>query len=47
MGFTPTRYNPDIWMIEHDDAKNPGYDNIGTHTYDLMITAKDPQMYME
>jgi hypothetical protein len=46
MGFTSTMYDLDVWMIERNDAKNPGNDYIWTHTGDLMIMAKYPQMYM-
>ena len=47
MGFLPTRYDQDVWYIDHKDPKTPGYDYIGTHTDDLLIVAKNPSKYME
>ncbi len=47
LGFTPSRYDQDVWLIRRSNHKCPGYDYIGTHTDDLMIVAKDPNQYME
>jgi hypothetical protein len=44
MGFNPSRYDPDVWMRKCDD--NKGYDYISTHVDDFLITAKDPDVYM-
>ena len=46
LGFTPSWYDQDVWLILRKGKSSPGYDYIGTHTDDLMIVAKDPQMYM-
>jgi hypothetical protein len=47
MGFTPSRYDQDVWLRRCENTTSPGYDYIGTHTNDLIIVAKDPQKYME
>ncbi len=49
MGFTQTRYGNDVWMgVKRDDESMlVGYDNIGCHTDDLMIVAKDIQSIMD
>jgi Reverse transcriptase (RNA-dependent DNA polymerase) len=47
MGFTPSRYDQDVWLRHCKNTTSPGYDYIGTHTNDLIIVAKDPQQYME
>jgi Reverse transcriptase (RNA-dependent DNA polymerase) len=47
MGFTPSRYDRDVWLHHCENTTSPGYDYIGTHTNDLIIVAKDPQQYME
>ena len=44
MGFTPTRYDPDVWLRKRDDAT--GYDYISTYVDDFLITAKDPWPFM-
>lgn len=44
MGFSPTRYDNDVWIKER---KGEGYDYIGTHTDDLLICAKDADPYIE
>ena len=44
MGFTPTRFDPDVWLRLRDDKA--GYDYIGTHTDDLMIVAQDASHHM-
>jgi hypothetical protein len=44
MGFNPSRYDPDVWMRKHDD--NKVYDYISIYVDDSLITAKDPDVYM-
>jgi len=44
MGFNPSQYDPDVWMRKRDD--NKGYDYISTYVDDFLITAKDPDIYM-
>ena len=38
MGFKPTRFDPDIWII----GREGGYDYIGTYTNDALVIAVDP-----
>ena len=45
MGFTPTRFDHDIWIRKRDDGS--GYDYISTYVDDFMITAKEPWGYMK
>ncbi len=45
MGFTPTRFDNDVWIRRRND--NSGYDYISTYVDDFLITAKDPWMYMK
>jgi hypothetical protein len=45
MGFTPTRFDPNVWMKRREDSS--GYDYISTYVDDFLITAKDPWPYME
>ncbi len=49
MGFTPTRYDNDIWMRAQRDKDGMliGYDYMGCHTDDLMIVAEDAQSIMD
>ena len=42
LGFTPSRYDRDVWMRLRDE-KN-GYDYICTHVDDFKIVARDAQM---
>lgn len=44
MGFTPTRFDPDVWLRKRDGGD--GYDYISTYVDDFLITAKDPWPYM-
>jgi hypothetical protein len=44
MGFNPSIYDPDVWMRKCDD--NKGYDYISMYVDDFLITAKDPDVYM-
>ena len=43
MGFTPTCFDPDVWIRGH----NSGYDYIGTHTDDVLVVAKHPTRVFE
>ena len=45
MGFTPTRFDPDVWLRKRDSGE--GYDYISTYVDDFLITAKDPWPYMK
>ena len=45
MGFTPTRYDPDVWLRRRDDGT--GYDYISTYVDDFLITAKEPWPFMK
>jgi hypothetical protein len=45
LGFTPTRYDRDVWMRLRESAD--GYDYICTHVDDFKIVAKDPERWME
>jgi hypothetical protein len=45
MGFTPTRFDCNVWLRKRDDDK--GYDYISTYVDDFLITAKDPWKYMK
>lgn len=44
-GFTPTRYDPDVWIRLHKDGKT--YEYICTHVDDFCITSLDPEPIME
>ncbi len=44
MGFTPTRYDRDVWMRLRET--NDGYDYICTHVDDFKIVGKDPSKWM-
>ena len=44
MGFTPSRYDPDVWYKLRNDGE--GYDYIATYVDDFLITAKDAWSYM-
>jgi len=39
LGFTPSRYDPNIWYKLRDNGE--GYDYIATYVDDFLITAKD------
>jgi len=45
MGFTPTRFDPDVWLRQRDDGT--GYDYISTYVDDFLITARDPWPFMK
>ena len=45
MGFTPSRFNHDVWLKGRGD--NKGYDYICTYVDDFMIMAKDPDQYIK
>ncbi len=49
MGFTPTRYDNDVWMRARRDKDGMliGYNYMGCHTDDLMIVAEDAQSIMD
>ena len=44
MGFTPSRYDPDVWYKLREDGE--GYDYIATYVDDFLITAMDAWSYM-
>jgi len=44
MGFTPSKYDPDVWYKLREDGE--GYDYIVTYVDDFLITAKDAWSYM-
>jgi len=44
MGFSPTRFDPDVWLRMRDDES--GYDYISTYVDDFLITAKNPWPFM-
>ena len=45
MGFSPTRYDRDVWMLECPTGN--GYDYICTHVDDFKVVADDPEMYID
>jgi hypothetical protein len=45
MGFSPSRYDHDVWYKLRDDGT--GYDYVSTYVDDFLITAKDPWSYMK
>jgi hypothetical protein len=45
LGFTPTRYDADIWIRPNPKDKNL-YDYVGSHTDDLMVVSSEPQAIM-
>ena len=44
MGFTPPRYDPDVWYKLWSDGE--GNDYIATYVDDVLITAKDAWSYI-
>ncbi len=44
LGFTPTRYDRDVWMRMRES--HDGYDYICTHVDDFKIVARDPSYWM-
>ncbi len=45
LGFTPTRFDPNVWIKRRNDGK--GYDYISTFVDDFLILAKEPKNYMD
>jgi hypothetical protein len=45
LGFTPTRYDNDVWIRPSENKK--GYEYICTHVDDFMIVAKRPDLIMQ
>ena len=45
IGFTPTRFDRDVWMRLRDDKT--GYDYICTHVDDFKVVAKDPIKWID
>ena len=45
MGFTPSRYAPDVWYKLREGGE--GYDYIATYVDDFLIAAKDTWSYMK
>jgi hypothetical protein len=44
LGFTPTRYDRDVWLRKYKDGKS--YEYICIHVDDFCITSKDPEKVM-
>ncbi len=45
VGFTPTRFDRDVWMRMRDDQS--GYDYICTHVDDFKVIGKNPMMWID
>ena len=45
IGFTPTRFDRDVWMRLRDDES--GYDYICTHVDDFKVVARNPELWIE
>ena len=45
LGFTPTRYDRDVWLRLRDDKD--GYDYICTHVDDFKIVAREPEKWLQ
>ena len=45
LGFTPSRYDRDVWLRSRD--RGDGYDYICTHVDDFKIVARDAEMWMD
>ena len=45
LGFRPTRYDRDVWIVECPTGN--GYDYICTHVDDFKVIADDPGMYID
>ena len=45
LGFTPTRADPDLWIILNE--KEGKYEYIATYVDDLIIVAKQPMDYLD
>jgi hypothetical protein len=45
LGFTPSRFDRDVWMRLRDDET--GYDYICTHVDDFKVVAKEPMIWID